>query len=40
MKGRTDEGAILRVVSYQLLTPKTMGMSLQNLAIFKIASFY
>ena len=44
MKGRTDVGAILRegprVVSYQLVSPKTMGASLQKLAIFKITSFY
>ena len=44
MKERTDVRAILRegprVVSYQLLSPKTMETSLQKLAMFKMTSFY
>ena len=43
MNGKTDVGAILRegprVISYQLPSPKTIGTSLQKLAIFKMASF-
>ena len=44
MKGKTDVGAILSegpmVVSYQLLSPKTIRTSLQNVAIFEMASIY